>query len=88
MSIMPNQSPRSGMPPVVRKILFWLILIALAVVLWQLASVPGTLKHPNHLVDVMAAIIVIGVWIVEFFIWRKSFTHPPPPKDPENRPLG
>ncbi|MGA8871559.1 MAG: ATP-dependent metallopeptidase FtsH/Yme1/Tma family protein [Candidatus Acidiferrales bacterium] len=38
MTFVPNQQPRMGMSPVVRTILFWLLMIVLAVVLWQMAS--------------------------------------------------
>lgn len=87
MSIMPNQSPQSGMSPIFRTIVFWVTLIALAVVLWQIASKNHGGNHPNLPADLIAAIIVVGVWVFASLLSRK-FRRRPPPKNPENRPLG
>ncbi len=90
MSIMPNQSPRSGMSPAARTVLFWALLIALAVVLWQSRSVPGT-RSRSEALDLIAAITVIGVWSgvwVLGSLLSQKFRRNPPPKDPPNRPLG
>ncbi len=38
MTFVPNQQPRMGMSTTVRTILFWVLMVALAVVLWQMAS--------------------------------------------------
>lgn len=38
MTFVPNQQPRIGMSTTVRTILFWVLMVALAVVLWQMAS--------------------------------------------------
>ena len=38
MTLVPNQPQRMGLSPVVRTVLFWLMMIALAVVLWQMSS--------------------------------------------------
>jgi len=87
MSIMPNQSPRSGMPSAARTILFWVILIALVVVFWQIASTNHGGNHANFPADLIAAIVAIGVWLSASLLSRK-FRRRPPPKDPPNRPLG
>lgn len=41
MSIMPNAGSRSGMPQTVRNLMFWMLMILLAVMLWQMASRNG-----------------------------------------------
>jgi 2-C-methyl-D-erythritol 4-phosphate cytidylyltransferase len=38
VTFVPNQQPRMGMSITARTILFWLLMVALAVVLWQMAS--------------------------------------------------
>ncbi|MGC2332118.1 MAG: ATP-dependent metallopeptidase FtsH/Yme1/Tma family protein [Candidatus Acidiferrales bacterium] len=38
MTFVPNQQPRMGMSTTARTILFWVLMVALAVVLWQMAS--------------------------------------------------
>ncbi len=38
MTFVPNQQPRMGMPTTVRTILFWVLMVALATVLWKMAS--------------------------------------------------
>ncbi|MGD0956055.1 MAG: ATP-dependent metallopeptidase FtsH/Yme1/Tma family protein [Candidatus Acidiferrales bacterium] len=38
MTFAPNESPRMGMSPVARTLLFWVLMIALAGVLWQMAK--------------------------------------------------
>ncbi len=40
MTFAPNPPSRTGMSPVVRTILFWLMMVALAVVLWQMVQKP------------------------------------------------
>jgi len=43
MSFAPDQQSRVGMPNTTRTILFWVLMVALATVLWQMAS-----KSPNQ----------------------------------------
>lgn len=38
MSFAPNPRSSSGMTPVVRTVLFWVLMMALAVILWQMSS--------------------------------------------------
>ena len=43
----PGQPQRMGISPVVRTVLFWLMMIALAFVLWQMASRPDSQKSAS-----------------------------------------
>lgn len=88
MSIMPNQSPRSGMPSAARRILYWVTFIAVAVVLWHTAEQASVRRHPDWLVDLIAAIVVIAVWVFISMMWRQMSRRGSAPKNPENRPLG
>jgi ATP-dependent Zn protease len=38
VTFVPDQQPRIGMPTAVRTILFWVLMLALAVVLWQMSA--------------------------------------------------
>lgn len=87
MSIMANQSPRSGMPSAARTILFWVVLIAVAVVFWQIDAKSGVGGRPNSRLDLIAAAILVGGWVFTSLVLRKARRRPAP-KEPENRPLG
>ena len=44
MSVMPNTGASSGMPLMVRTLMFWTLMIFLAIVLWQMSSRSGASK--------------------------------------------
>lgn len=47
MTFAPGQPQRMGLSPTVRTVLFWLMMIALAFVLWQMASRPDSQKSAS-----------------------------------------
>ncbi len=88
MSIMPNDPQLSRMPAVLRTILYWVTFIAVAVVLWHMAEKPSVRRQPDWLVDLIAAVVVIAVWVFISMMWRRMSRRGSAPKNPENRPLG
>lgn len=49
MSFAPNPRNATGLPPVARTVLFWALMVALAVVLWQMQSVSNNNTPRNQI---------------------------------------
>lgn len=88
MSFVPQQRRPGGRPPVVYRILYWALMIAVAVGLWELDSKPGTSGASRWMVLFVAAVTVLLIWVFAYIVRKKIVRKRPNRNGPPDRPLG
>jgi len=88
MSFVPQQRRPGEMPPAVYRILYWALMIAVAVGLWELDSKPGISGTSRWMVLFVAAVTVLLIWVFAYIMRKKIGRNRPKRNGPANRPLG
>lgn len=88
MSFAPQQHRPGIMPPVVRRVLYWALMIAFGALLWELDSQPGPGGTSRWMMLFVAGVTVLLIWVAAYMVWKKIGRRRPTRHGPANRPLG
>jgi len=87
MSFAPNQPSADRMPSWLRTLMYWILMIGLAVFLWEATSK----RHSSSVDWVITFAGVIGfsvAWTVIYLAWKKLARGGARDQDSPNRPIG
>jgi hypothetical protein len=88
MSFVPQQRQPGGKPPAVYRILYWALMIVVAVGLWELDSKRGMSGSSRWMALLVAAVTVLLILGVAYIVRKKIGPQRPKGNGPPNRPLG
>lgn len=88
MTFVPNQRRPNEMPPGLRRVLFWILMVVLAAFLWRVDSSPGNSREFRWTMDFVAVVGVFVFWVIIYTIWKRIARRGPKSDGSANRPIG